>query len=353
MSFRRNDHLTGTAFIVFASLWAVIGVNHILFTTPLPVEILQVGILPGMIGFMGVAIILCICAMTVNYIMPPVLIAILLALIFEAVGLFFVWGRRVAAAFELIIALSGIYGVVVMTLKGVSQRYILPGFGNAPYDVLLIKTKSKSSRKIEKKKNTTYAEPMGMGYMGNIIPATVLAFHHLGYFQDFRPAMSMFISSVFCHILASYYAFLRHDYFHAVQFIIYFIFWMSKASVELLISTEVPGVDDLRINFFGLWGVILIMFVLLACSMCQNKVVYTYNVMFTIMVILSLEHIPRDVSNFTFGVPCAIVAVMSMYVSMAHLVNSVAEKTVMYVGGEVVTQEKMQQFFERWTTCDR
>ena len=26
-------------------------------------------------------------------------------------------------------------------------------------------------------------EPMDMGYLGNVVPATVLLFHHLGYFQ--------------------------------------------------------------------------------------------------------------------------------------------------------------------------
>lgn len=68
-------------------------------------------------GFMGVSVVLCLCALTVNYLMPPVLIAILLALIFETVGTFFLWGRRVAAAFEIIIVLSSFYAVIVMTLK--------------------------------------------------------------------------------------------------------------------------------------------------------------------------------------------------------------------------------------------
>jgi hypothetical protein len=66
----------------------------------------------------------------------------------------------------------------------VSQRYILPGFGNAVYDPLLVQTTaSTSARRIERKKNTIYGEPMGMGYLGNVVPAVVLIFHHLGYFQ--------------------------------------------------------------------------------------------------------------------------------------------------------------------------
>ena len=352
MSYRRNDHLTGSAFIVFASLWTIHGINHIL-TIDLPLTTVQYGILPGMIGFMAIAVILSICAATVNYIMPPVLIAIMVTLLFEGFGLFFLWGRRVAAAFEIIIALSGIYGVVVMTLKGVSQRYILPGFGNAPYDVLLIRTKAPQSKKNEKKKNTKYAEPMGMGYIGNVVPAVVMAFHHLGYFSDFRPAIPMFLNSLLCHVCASYYAFLRHDFFNGTQFIIYTIFWTSKAINELLITLNLPNIENLRINFYGQWALLVVMFILLVCSMCQSKVIYLYNMLFTLMVILSLDHIPRPVYNFTFGVPCCFVAFFSLFVSMSYLINSIAEKTIMYIGAEPCDMEKLRSVFERLTACAR
>lgn len=351
LSYRRNDHMTGSAFIVFASLWTIQGINYILMTE-LPLTIVQHGVLPGMVGFMAIAVVLSICAATVNYIIPPVLIAIMMALVFEGIGLFFLWGRRVAAAFEIIIALSGIYGVVVMTLKGVSQRYILPGFGNAPYDVLLIRTKSSKSTKNEKK-NTKYAEPMGMGYIGNVVPAVVMAFHHLGYFYDFRPASPMFLNNLFCHVCASYYAFLRRDLFNGTQFIIYTIFWVSKALSELLITLNLPNINRLSINFYGQWAILVIMFILLVCSMCQSKMIFLYNMLFTLMVILSLDHIPRTVYNFTFGISCCFVAFFSLFMSMSYLINSIAEKTVIYVGLEPWDMEKLRNVFERLTACAR
>ncbi|XP_050402019.1 uncharacterized protein LOC126818590 [Patella vulgata] len=342
LCFRRNDHLTGTAFVVFSSLWIIVGANFIM-TPNFDPEVLRVGVLPGLIGFMAVAVILCLCAVTVNYIMPPVLVALLLTLIFEGVGSFYPWGKKVAAAFEIFIVLSSSYAVIVMTLKGVSQRYLLPGFGNAPFDPLLIRTKAATKKKHEKKKDTKYAEPMGMGYIGNVVPAAVLVFHHLGYFSDFRPAMPMFVFGIFCHILGSFYAFLRHDLFHSVQFVIYFVFWTTRAMIQLFVTLDYPTND--RIVYFGQWGMVGMLIILMVVSTCQSKVVFLYNFLFTIMSVLSVEQIPVAVHNYTFGVSAAVVAITSLYVAMAHLANSIAEKSIMFLGLEAVTAERLTQLF--------
>lgn len=350
LCFRRFDHLTGTAFVVFAAMWTVFGINHIVGPELDPSDAAR-GVMPGLLGFMGVSVVLCLCAATVNYLMPPVLVAILCALVFECAGVFFLWGRRVAAAFEIIIVLSGFYAVIVMTLKGVSQRYILPGFGNAVYDPLLIRTTaSASARRIERKKNNIYGEPMGMGYLGNVVPAVVLLFHHLGYFQDFRAAMAMFVFSLFCHVLASFYAFLRHDFFHAVQFAVYFIFWMSRGVLQLLVTLDgFNGATFLaqRVNFYGQWSVVILLLIVALCSLILARVVFLYNLFFVIVAILSVDHIPVFAHNFTFGVPACLLALASLYLGMAHLENSIAEKPVMWLGSELVNETTVVQFFER------
>uniref|UniRef100_A0A2C9JHT9 Threonylcarbamoyl-AMP synthase n=1 Tax=Biomphalaria glabrata TaxID=6526 RepID=A0A2C9JHT9_BIOGL len=345
LSYRRWDHLTATAFIVFGSLWTSMGISRILAAQTGNVEAIRVGTLPGLIGFMAVAVILCVCAVTVNFLLPPVLVAILLTLIFEGVGASFAWGRRVAAAFELFIVITGVYAVVVMMLKGVSQRYILPGFGNAPYDPLLMRAAGGPAPKNEKKKVTKYSEPMGMGFLGNVVPAAVFAFHHLGFFQDFRPAIAMFIFTALCQILASFYSFLRHDFFHAITFIVYSTFWNSRAILQFLISMNLPGILGARVNFYGQWTLIALIIVMTIVSSSHNRVVFLYNIMFTIMAILSVDHIPIPVHNFTFGVTAAIVAVLSLYVGMSALENSIAEKAVMYIGAELVPSDKLKAFF--------
>lgn len=342
LSFRRNDHLTGTAFVVFASLWSVQGITSILSTEMTDV---QGAALSGLVGYMAIAVVLFICSLFVNYILPPVLAAMLLTLIFEAVGLYFLWGRRVAAAFELFIVLTAVYAVVVMTTKGISQRYVLPGFGNAPIDPLLIRTSAKGKKKNEKRKNTKYAEPMGLGYIANIVPAATLAFHSLGYFDDFRPAMAALMCSSLCHVVSSYYAFLRRDYFHCVQFISYFVFWISRGLGEFLVNFDLQADVDSLTNYYGSWGIVLVLLGVLLVSTTQSVVVFLYNLLLTVVAILSVESIPGSVRNYTFGVSSAVLAVTSMYVSVAHLVNSVAEKAIVYVGPEIITAEKLKKLF--------
>lgn len=344
LSYRRWDHLTATAFLVFGSLWTSMGISRILTAQAAAqdgADVVRQATLPGLVGFMAVAVVLCVCAVTVNFLLPPVLIAILLTLVFEAVGAWFAWGRRVAAAFEIIIVLAGVYAVVVMMLKGVSQRYILPGFGNAPYDPLLMRTAGGPAPKNEKKKVTKYSEPMGMGFLGNVVPATVLAFYHLGFFTDFRPAVAMFVFSAVCQVLASFYSFLRHDFYHAITFIIYAVFWNSRAVLQFLVSSNFPDIMDSRVNFYGQWTMVGLILVVVFVSATINRVVFLYNLMFAVMAILSIDHIPVVAHDYTFGVSAAIVAVLSTYTGMSALENSIAEKNVMYIGAEVIHSDKL------------
>jgi hypothetical protein len=93
--------------------------------------------------------------------------------------------------------------------------------------------------------------------------------------QDFRPAMAMFVFSLFCHVLASFYAFLRHDFFHAVQFAVYFVFWMSRGVLQLLVTLDGFNGDTFvtqRVNFFGQWSVVILLLVITFCSLIFARV---------------------------------------------------------------------------------
>ena len=338
--------MTGTSFTVFAALWFHQGTLNILSSTQLFNDFSKT-VLPGLVGFMVVVIILFICSLFVNYIMPPVLAAMFMVLVFECVGQFYYWGKRVAAAFELVIALSAIYAVVVMTTKGVSQRYILPGFGNAPIDPLLIRTKAVGKKKHEKRKNTKYAEPMGMGYIGSIIPAVILCFYHFGYISDFRLAMPAILCGFLCHILASYYSFLRKDSFHTFQFIIYLTFWTTRAVTPFLQAISVDGLRGDSVSYFGSLGLVIIMLLLTIISASQHLVLFLYNIVMSVTVILSMENIPITVRDYTFGVTSCIIAITTIYLAFASLLNSIAEKPIVYVGPEVISADK----FKRLILC--
>lgn len=344
MSYRRNDHLTGSAFIVFAALWSNQGVINIISTSS-KFSNFSGAVFAGLIGYMIVTSILLVCSLFVNYIMPPVLLTMLLTLIFESVGLYHNWGKYIAAAFELVIVLAATYAVVVMTTKGVSQRYILPGFGNAPIDPLLFKTKTASKKKNESQKNTKYAEPMGMGYIGTIVPAVLLSFYHLGYFTDFRVAMPAVTCGIFCQIFASYYSFLRNDPFNAFQFVVYFIFWTSKTFSPLLrVTNTIIETTENDLEYFGFLGIFLVVLFLTLTSMTQNLIVFIYNIVLLLTVVLSIEHIPIFVSNYTFGVLAGVNVSIIAYLSVASLLNSIAEKPIVFIGPEVVSAVKVKTF---------
>ena len=74
--------------------------------------------------------------------------------------------------------------------------------------------------------------------------------------------------------------------------------------------------------------------------------VFFYNLYFVVVAIMSVDHIPVFAHNFTFGVPAAVLALASLYVGMAHLENSIAEKPVMWLGSELVNEATLTKVFE-------
>ncbi|XP_061181070.1 uncharacterized protein LOC133189688 [Saccostrea echinata] len=338
LSFRRNDHLIGTTLAVFATLWIYQGFANIVMKNSSS-DVTKTA-LPVLIAYGTIALSLFLCSLFVNFIIPPILVAMTLTLIFESVGLFYDWGKKTAVAFELIIVLTAIYAVIVIATKGISQRYILPGFGNAPIDPLLIKRNVKGSNKKEKRKNTKYAEPMGMGYMGSTIPATVVCFLGLGYFQDMRVPIIGIGCGSFLQLLASYYSFLRGDVFNSVQFMVHFIFWTSKSYFFYILSIDSNQMTS-TVNYYGSWGVVLALVFITVCSSTQPIVVFMYNCLLTSTSVLSVDHIPQSIQYYTFGISAILLWIFTVYISTAFLLNSCAEKPVLFVGSELVSEERL------------
>ncbi|XP_062578487.1 uncharacterized protein LOC134240411 [Saccostrea cucullata] len=335
LSFRRNDHLTGTALTVFATLWTFQGFANIVMKNSSDVTKTA---LPVLVAYGTIASSLFVCSLFINFIIPPVLVAMTLTLIFESVGLFYDWGKKTAVAFELIIVLTAIYAVLVITTKGISQRYILPGFGNAPIDPLLIKRNVKGSNNKEKRKNTKYAEPMGMGYMGSILPATVVCFLGLGYFENMEVPIIGIVCGSLLQLLASYYSFLRGDFFNSVQFMFHFIFWTSKSCFFYLLSSNQM---TSTVDYYGSWGAVLALVFITVCSSTQPIVVFIYNCLLTLTSVLSVEHIPQSIQYYTFGISALLLWIFTVYISTAFLLNSCAEKPVLFVGSELVSEERL------------
>ena len=347
LSFRRNDHLGGSAFITFASLWTAQGIFKLL--TPLygSESFFQASALSGLIAFCVIAMILFGASLTVNYVMPPVLVAMFVALIFECVGLYYSWARYIAGVCEMVIVIFGIYGTCASMLRGISQRYVWPGFGNAPVNVLLIKTKTAPKKKKENKKNTKYAEPMALGYMFNMVPAATLAFYCFGFASAYQLNFMWVLPVLSGQLFASYYAFLRQDLYHAFVFAVYLAVWIGKTGGEFMYTTDPTFTQSITRSpsLFGIWTTFFLVVCATVISLSRDVVAFCVNLSFLLLLTLGYEFIPITVSNYTFGVANVLLFLVSAYAGFSSLVNSIAEKPVIPVGWEIVSVDKLTSGF--------
>ncbi|MGH0177879.1 UNVERIFIED_CONTAM: hypothetical protein FKN15_076042 [Acipenser sinensis] len=156
-----------------------------------------------------------------------------------AVGLVGGWALVVSGVLELVILMRGLYGAAALLLKGVTQRYILKGFGTPLFDVLLLGTANNSNnQKIEeeKKKNTQYAEPMALGYLCDTISPFIFAAFCFGYLPSFFVGTIWVTINAFYQLFSSYYAYLRKDVYHTTKFCLHSTYWLVKSWEEFVLS---------------------------------------------------------------------------------------------------------------------
>ena len=135
--------------------------------------------------------------------------------------------------------------------------------------------------------------------MGNVIPALLISFYLLGYFSDFRVAFVAVLCNSFLQIFAVYYSYLRHDFFYAIQFSVYLVFWLSKCSLPFLTSL---GFEYPITVYFGDIGIILVVTLLTLLSVTQPLTSFVYNVLLSIVSVLSMDLIADDIQKYTFSV---------------------------------------------------
>ncbi|KAM3910565.1 uncharacterized protein RB166_019414 [Leptodactylus fuscus] len=359
LAFRKYDHLGGTAFIAFSSLWSSYGATRIIVgsdtglqnssssafnLTHIPIN---EGAVAGLVAYISIAFILAFCSATVNYIMPFVFGAIFITLIFEAVGLFGRWALVVSGVMELVIVLCGLYGAGALLLKGITQRYVLPGFGNSLFNVLLLGSANRNSSKTvgeEKKKNTKYAEPMALGYLCDTISAFIMAFYCFGYIKNFYVGCIWISINVLSQVCSSYYSYLRDDVFHATKFALHGTFWLVKAWEEFTISVVLKSenISNNRESMVGDW-----FFLAVACLFCffslhKDLLELIHNMAFVLLTVSTIQQIPSKAGYIFFGVTCSIYTAVSLYTTFASLVNSIAEKVLIPIGNIVISKAKFQ-----------
>uniref|UniRef100_A0A8B9CRQ4 Threonylcarbamoyl-AMP synthase n=1 Tax=Anser brachyrhynchus TaxID=132585 RepID=A0A8B9CRQ4_9AVES len=376
LAFRKYDHLGGAAFLTFSALWSSYGATRIISAAypPLQNTTLPSGnashLLPagttltstsqsavaGLVAYISISFILSFCSATVNYIMPFIFGAIALALVFEAVALFGQWALVVSGVIELVIVLCGLYGAVALLLKGVTQRYILPGFGHPLFNVLLLGSAQKSSSKAigeEKKKNTKYAEPMALGNICDTVSPFIFAFYSFGYMKTFcvGAAWISIISS--CQLLSSFYSYLRGDVYYTTKFGVHSLYWLVMSWEEFILTVLLgPGkAQESRLGMFGGWFFLAVACMLFLMSTHKDTLEMLQNASFIILMSASIHQIPVPGAYLFLGAACSLCTALSLYATFASLINSIGEKALIPIGSQAMSSSALQTTLMAAKSC--
>ncbi|PKU35622.1 threonylcarbamoyl-amp synthase-like isoform x2 [Limosa lapponica baueri] len=399
LAFRKYDHLGGAAFLTFSALWSSYGATRIitaaypsLQNTTLPLgnasHLLPTGMahlsasqsaVAGLVAYISISFILSFCSATVNYIMPFIFGAIALALVFEAVALFSQWALVVSGVIELVIVICGLYGAVALLFKGITQRYVLPGFGHPLFNVLLLGSAQKRSSKAigeEKKKNTKYAEPMALGNICDTVSPFLFAFYFFGYMKNFcvGAAWISIISS--CQLLSSFYSYLRTDVYYTTKFGVHSLYWLPVTEAELgseetvirelkNISKKIKGSNKVKVSDgLGHWHIPTVTF---QPSCCKSESSWlpekcfpssSFNVVLLCMTLamelLTICFLLFTLENLPLPFEIAMLSIFSIicfYGATASLANCMFGKDLMMMGPPLFTAESSKKDTQEPPPC--
>nr|XP_033489598.1 uncharacterized protein si:ch211-153b23.3 [Epinephelus lanceolatus] len=386
LSFRKYDHLSGTAFIGYAALWGSYGATRIYFgaatesptTASVPDDMLnnlstnmmtnmslnatsEVSVchlclsiketaIAGLVPYILLSFLLSFCSATVNYIMPFVFGAITATLVFEAIGLVASsWALVVAGVLELLILLFAIYGSAALLVKGLTQRLVLKGFGTPLFNVLLLgTTNSGSAQSIgqEKKKNTKYAEPMALGFFCDTVAPFIFAFYSFWYMKSFGVGAAWVSIITAAQLFSSYYAHLRQDCYHTTKFGLHATYWLIKAWDEFVLSVLV--VEDSKVvsgreTMVGNWFFVMAGVVLCVGSLNTDVLELIHNMLFVLLTLSTIPQIPLQGYYIFFGVACSLFTAASLYGTFSRLINTIAEKSLIPVGPQPISSDQLKK----------
>uniref|UniRef100_A0A3B3WWU8 Threonylcarbamoyl-AMP synthase n=1 Tax=Poecilia mexicana TaxID=48701 RepID=A0A3B3WWU8_9TELE len=381
LSFRKYDHLSGTAFIGYSALWASYGATRIYYgalpenpnmtlTTDQMMSnsstnmmsnmslnnstqcylclSMEESAIAGLVPYIILSFLLAFCSATVNYIMPFVFGAITATLIFEAVALAaYSWALIVSGVLELLILIFAIYGSAALLIKGLTQRLALKGFGTPLFNVLLLGTPNSGKAQSggqEKKKNTKYAEPMALGFFCDSVAPFIFTFYSFGYMKSFGLGVAWVSIISVAQLFSSYYAHLRQDCYHTTKFGLHATYWLIKAWEEFVVSVlivEDGKVVSGREAMVGDWFFVVAALVLCVGSLNMDVLELIHNLFFVLLTVSTVPQIPLQGYYIFFGVACSLFTAVSIYGTFTRLINTIAEKSLIPVGPQPVSSEQL------------
>ncbi|KAF3855304.1 hypothetical protein F7725_023359, partial [Dissostichus mawsoni] len=375
LSFRKYDHLSGTAFFGYAALWGSYGATRIYFgasaqtPTILPLQAQMMNNLSlstNMTSNMSLnaTMVIPVChvclsiketaiAGLVPYILLSFLLAFLSALPTVNYIMSFVFGAITATLWvgSELLGSRGLWGSgsAALLVKGLTQRLVLKGFGTPLFNVLLLgTTNSGSAQKIgqEKKKNTKYAEPMALGFFCDTVAPFIFAFYSFGYIKYFGVGVAWVSIITVAQLFSSYYAHLRQDCNHTTKFGLHATYWLIKAWDEFVLSAlvlEDGKVASGKEAMVGNWFFVMAGVVLCVGSLNTDVLELIHNLLFVLLTLSTIPQIALHGYYIFFGVACSLFTAVSLYCTFSRLINTIAEKSLIPVGPQPISSEMLKK----------
>ena len=181
------------------------------------------------------------------------------------------------------------------------------------------------------------AEPAALGLIGLAVAAFVIGSGYLGLTSGTNkllmiPWVLFFGASA--QLIAGVMDFKRNNIFGATVFSVYA---MTMYSISLtLFFTIFGGVSfDITHYAFGLIAILVFSFIATVASLMTNKVLFAILIVVDIAVAGLIPHYITGASSIIAGIFLMITAFLSFYAAAAVLINSMAGKTVLTLGGPI------------------
>lgn len=187
-----------------------------------------------------------------------------------------------------------------------------------------------------------FAEPASLGLFGLAVAALVLASTDLGASSSSTKSLMvpwvLFFGAT-AQLIAGIMDFRRNNIFGATVFTVYAMLWYA-VGLTLIITIFTGAEFDLNHYAYGLVGVLGFSIIATAASTMANKTFFAILIFIDLAVISLVMHILAGTSETLVGIFLVVVSLLSFYAAGAILINGMAGKTKLPLGGTIWNPKK-------------
>ncbi len=179
------------------------------------------------------------------------------------------------------------------------------------------------------------AEPACLGLIGLAVAALVLGVTDMGWADATNTSLmipwTIFLGAT-AQLIAGIMDYKRNNIFGATAFTTYSLLWYA-VSLTLIIRIFTDVTVDMDHYAYGLIGFLFFSFILTVGTLLANKVFFAILVGIDVAIITLVLHIMAGTSAVPVGIALLAVSLFSYYGAAAILLNNMAGKIVLPMGG--------------------